>query len=196
MGQTLDEAAIERLLQFSDEMLAWNKRINLTAITDPQQVVIQHLLDSLSVLPFINCTHVLDVGSGGGLPGIVLSIARPELYVTSVDSRNKKVAFQRHAARALGLQHFQAIAQRVEGLRPEQPFQQIISRAFASLSDFVQTSGGHLAAGGQLLAMKGKLPLAEQSDMPSDWQVVKMARLLVPGMQAERHLAVLEKRGD
>lgn len=193
---SLDADTVDRLLAFGDEMLRWNRRINLTAITDPKQVVIQHLLDSLSVLPYISAPHVLDVGSGGGLPGVVLNIARPDLRVSSIDSRNKKIAFQRHAARELGLDGFEAVAQRIELWQPEQPFAQIISRAFASLGDFVRLAGGHLAAGGQMLAMKGKSPAAEQSGMPCGWQLVKMPRLHVPGMQAQRHLAVLEKRPD
>ena len=196
MGLSLDEQTQQNLLRFAEEMLQWNRRIKITAITDPRQIVIQHLLDSLSVLPFIQAPHVLDVGSGGGLPGLVLSIARPDLKVTSVDSRHKKIAFQRQAARRLGLDNFQASAERIENLSFEAGFEQIISRAFASMADFIALAGRHLAVGGQMLAMKGKLPAAEQSEMPSDWQVVKMVRLRVPEMQAERHLAVLEQHGD
>ena len=196
MHLDLEPPAVEQLLQFAEEMLAWNRRINLTAITDPQQVVIQHLLDSLSALPYVHSERLLDVGSGGGLPGLVLSIARPQLQVVSVDSRQKKISFQRHAARSLGLNNFQASAQRVEQLQPQEPFGQIISRAFASLADFVELAGRHLATGGEMLAMKGKLPSAEQAEVPCAWQVVKMERLHVPGMQAQRHMAVLQKHGS
>ena len=193
LGLSLPDAALDQLLGFATELLAWNKRINLTAITDPQQVVIQHLLDSLAVLPFVSASRILDVGSGGGLPGVVLAIARPEIRVFSIESRHKKVAFQRHAARQLGLSNFFADAQRIEQWQPEAPFDQVISRAFSSLGDFIRLAGRHLSAGGELLAMKGKLPSAELPMMPQGWQLVKMPRLIIPGMQAERHLAILRQ---
>lgn len=196
MQLPLDHAAVDRLLQYGEEMLRWNRRINLTAITDPQQIVTQHVLDSLSILPYVHAQRLLDVGSGGGLPGVILAIARPTLNVVSLDSRNKKVAFQRHVARELGLSQFEAVAQRVELWQPEHAFEQIVSRAFASLGDYVKLAGGHLAVGGQMLAMKGRADAAEQAGVPSGWQLVKMPRLQVPGMQAQRHLAVLQQCAD
>ncbi len=187
----LDAGVVERLLTYVDELLNWNRRINLTAITDPHEVMVQHILDSLSILPWLESGHLLDVGSGGGLPGLPLAVVRPDLRVTSIDSRNKKISFQRHAARALGLGNFAAVCARVEQWQPAEPFAQIVSRAFSSLTRFAQLAGPHLASGGHLLAMKGRVPQEELAEVSADWEVVRMPRLSVPGLAAERHLIVL-----
>lgn len=187
------EGAERRLLAYMDELLQWNRRINLTAITDPHEVLVQHVLDSLAIAPFVSGPDLLDVGSGGGLPGLPLAVLRPDLQVSSIDSRNKKIAFQRHAARSLALDNFQAEAVRIEAWQPAQRFAQVVSRAFASLALFAELAGRHLADGGQLLAMKGKRPEDELKEMPSEWRLVKMQRLNVPGLAAERHLLVFTR---
>lgn len=183
----------ESMLNFVRELLHWNRRINLTAIVEPREVLIQHVLDSLAIAPFITGPSLLDVGSGGGFPGLPLALLRPDLEVSSVDSRNKKIAFQRHAARQLGLSNFTATAARIEAWVPPHRYPQITSRAFASLSQFAALAGRHLADGGQLLAMKGKHPADELAEMPSEWELVKMHRLNVPGLAAERHLLIFTR---
>ena len=193
LGLSLGAVEQQQLLQYLEEMLAWNRRINLTAITDPQQALIQHLLDSLAVAPHLGAGPVLDVGSGGGLPSLPLAVLRPDVAFTSIDSRNKKIAFQRHAARLLQLSNHHAVCGRVEQWQPEAPFVQVISRAFASLRDFAELAGRHLVAGGELLAMKGRKPVEEMQQMPRGWQLVKMVRLTVPGLAAERHLLVYRR---
>ncbi len=191
----LDAELAVPLLLFADELLRWNQRINLTAITDLRQVLIQHVLDSLSVLPYVNAGRLMDVGSGGGLPGVLIALARPDVEVLSLESRHKKIAFQRHIARVLGLTNFQAEASRVEAWRAEQPYAQIISRAFASLADFIGLAGMHLAPDGRMLAMKGKAEEDERNAVPTPWQVVKMPRLTVPSLSADRHLVILARGG-
>lgn len=193
LGLTATPAQQHQLLNYADELLAWNARINLTAITRPAEVLSHHLLDCLAIIPHLPDGALLDVGSGGGLPGLVIAIMQPEREILSIDSRNKKIAFQRHAARQLGLQQFSAQAERIEAWRPERQFPLIISRAFSSLQDFTALAGEHLAAGGQMLAMKGKKPNSELQEMKPGWQVVKMPRLVVPGLDAERRLLVLER---
>ncbi len=191
----LDAGLVDPLLSFAQELLHWNRRINLTAITDERQVLVQHVLDSLSVLPHVQGGRLMDVGSGGGLPGVLIALARPDVSVLSVESRHKKIAFQRHVARALGVNNFQAEACRVEAWQADAPYPQIISRAFASLADFVTLAGMHLAPGGQMLAMKGKAEANEREAVPTPWQVVKMPRLTVPSLSADRHLVILERGG-
>ena len=189
----LEADTAERLLIFLRELLNWNRRINLTAITDPEQALSHHVLDSLAVAPHVDAAPLLDVGSGGGLPGIVLAILRPDLTVYSVDSRHKKISFQRDVARKLGLANVLASSARIEDWQAPAPMTQIISRAFASLADFIALAGGQLAEGGRLLAMKGRVPEEELARMPSGWRLVTMPRLRVPGLDAERHLLILER---
>ncbi len=189
----LDEPAIERLLAYVAELLNWNRRINLTAITRAQDVITQHILDSLAVLPYIRPGRLLDVGSGGGLPGLPLAIARPQLCIYSIDSRYKKIAFQRHVARQLDLPQFHPVCARVEQWQADAPFGQVISRAFSSLGQFVTLSAEHLEDAGELLAMKGQAPADELRQMPEGWRLVTMPRLSVPGLAAQRHLVIMAR---
>ena len=194
LGLPVEADTRDRLLRFLEELLRWNRRVNLTAITDPLAALRQHLLDSLSVVPHLRGPSLLDVGSGGGLPGLPLAIVRPDLAVHSVESRQKKVSFQRHAAAVLGLGNFRAEAARVEAMVAVYP--QVISRAFASLARFVELAGPRVAPGGELLAMKGHAPEDELAALPSGWQLVTMPRLTVPGLQAQRHLVILRRREE
>ncbi len=193
MGLALSEAQLDALLAYVDELLRWNARINLTAVTEASEVISHHILDSLAVAPFLGDGPLLDVGSGAGLPSLPLAILRPELRFTSIESRHKKCAFQRQAARALGLANHQVVTARVEDWTAPVPFAQIISRAFSSLALFAQLAGRHLAPDGQLLAMKGREPVAEREEMSPAWRLVKMHRLTVPGLSAERHLLVYDR---
>jgi len=190
LGLVLSPATQAQLLAFRDLLLKWNKTYNLTALRDPQQALSHHLLDSLAILPHVGPGPLLDVGSGGGLPGIPLAIARPELAVRMVDTVQKKATFLQQAAIQLGLKNVTVNHARVEEL-PGQ-YAQISSRAFAELGLFVELTRHLLAPGGRWLAMKGVRPDAEISALPADIVVESIIPLSVPGLDAERHLIILK----
>jgi len=197
LGLTLPEAAPARLLAFAALLAKWNRVYNLTSIRDAQQIVTHHLLDSLAVLPHLTgIARLADVGSGGGLPGIPLAIATagrdPALAVTSIETVNKKAAFQQQAKIELALTNFTVVNERVENVRPDPPFDAVISRAFSELADFVGLTAHLLAPGGRLLAMKGVYPREEIARLPAACRVVEALPLVVPGLGAERHLIILE----
>ncbi|GJH21058.1 16S rRNA (guanine(527)-N(7))-methyltransferase RsmG [Caballeronia novacaledonica] len=191
----LSPSQIQKLLDYVALLGKWNSVYNLTAIRDPQQMLIQHILDSLAIVPAVSArmpATALDVGSGGGLPGIVLAIALPELRVTLNDIVHKKTAFQSQAKVQLGLNNLAVVTGRVESLRPgvEVPgkFDLIVSRAFAELSDFVTLARHLVADNGRILAMKGVRPEAEAARVPAGATVLGIERLNVPMLDAERHL--------
>jgi len=191
----LSSSQIQKFLDYVALLGKWNSVYNLTAIRDPHQMLIQHILDSLAIVPAVNVRRpstVLDVGSGGGLPGIVLAIALPELHVTLNDIGHKKTAFQSQAKAQLGLNNLSVVTGRVESLRPgvEVPgkFDLIVSRAFAELSDFVTLARHLVADNGRILAMKGVRPEAEAARVPAGAKVLGIERLNVPMLDAERHL--------
>ena len=186
----LPATAQEKLLAFRDLLLKWNKVYNLTALRDPQQVLSHHLLDSLVILPLVGEGNLLDVGSGGGLPGIPLAIARPELAVTLVDTVQKKTTFLQQAAIELNLKNVAVHHARVEEMSGQ--YAQISSRAFAELGLFVELTRHLLAPGGRWLAMKGARPDAEISALSADILVEAIIPLAVPGLSAERHLIILK----
>ena len=190
LGLELSPATQAQLLAFRDLLLKWNKTYNLTALRDPQQALSHHLLDSLAILPHVGPEPLLDVGSGGGLPGIPLAIVRPELAVRMVDTVQKKATFLQQAAIQLGLKNVTVNHARVEEL-PGQ-YAQISSRAFAELSLFVELTRHLLAPGGRWLAMKGVRPDAEIAALPTDIVVESIIPLSVPGLDAERHLIILK----
>jgi 16S rRNA (guanine527-N7)-methyltransferase len=173
----------------------WNRTHNLTAVRDPALMITHHLLDSLAVLPHLPQridVRMADVGSGGGLPGIPLAVARPEWRVTLVDSNRKKVAFLRQAAIELGLSNLEVTCVRVEDFVPPAAFDVIIARAYAALAVFVAHTRHLLARGGQLVAMKGLLPRAEIAELPTDIRVVAAPQLEVPNVAGTRHLVIME----
>ena len=190
LGLPLTEAQFEQLLGYLAMIQKWNKVYNLTAVRDPQEMLTHHLLDSLTaVAPLLRHTggrpaRVLDVGSGGGLPGIVLAICRPELDVSCVDTVGKKAAFIQQVAATLRLPNLHGLHARVETLTG--PFDVICCRAFASLPDFVTWSRAALAGQGVWMAMKGKLPQEEIDSLPQDVQVFHVEPLTVPGLDVER----------
>jgi 16S rRNA (guanine527-N7)-methyltransferase len=192
LGLNLSDAVRGRLLAYLGLLLKWNKVYNLTALREPGQALTHHLLDSLSLLPPLlrhtqgQPTQVLDVGSGGGLPGVVLAICQPELQVTCVDAVAKKTAFVQQVAGALNLPNLHAVHSRVENLAGQWPL--ITSRAFATLADFVRCSAAALAPGGRWLAMKGKTPDVELTELPPDITVFHVEPLCVPGLDAQRCL--------
>ena len=186
----LPEEAQHKLLAFRDLLLKWNKTYNLTALRDPAQAISHHLLDSLAILPQVGPGALLDVGSGGGLPGIPLAIARPELSVSMVDTVQKKATFLQQAAIELGLKNIRAHHARVEEMQGQ--YAQISSRAFAEIGLFISLTRHLLAPGGRWLAMKGVRPDAELESLPVDIVVEAIIPLHVPGLDAERHLIILK----
>ena len=192
LGLALPEGAEARLLAYLALLDKWNRVYNLTAVRETERMVSHHLLDSLAAVPFFQAEAVLDVGSGGGLPGIPLAIARPELQVTLIDSIAKKTAFLLQAKAELGLVNLKVVTSRVEDFRPESGFDVITSRAFSDLREFVTLTRHLLKPGGQWLAMKGLMPQEEIASLP-DWVKVSANHALqVPGLDASRHLIVLE----
>lgn len=190
LGLNLPAASQQKLLAFRDLLLKWNKIYNLTALRDPEQAISHHLLDSLVILPHVGEGALLDVGSGGGLPGIPLAIARPDLSVTLVDTVQKKATFLQQAAIELALKNLVVHHARVEDMRGQ--YAQISSRAFADLAQFVGLTRHLLAPGGRWLAMKGVRPDTEISTLPADISVEALIPLTVPGLSAERHLIILK----
>jgi len=192
LGLALPAGAEAKLLAYLALLEKWNRVYNLTAVRDAERMVSHHLLDSLAALPFFQGEAVLDVGSGGGLPGIPLAIARPELQVTLIDSIAKKTAFLLQAKAELGLHNLKVVTGRVEDFRPEARFDVITSRAFSDLKEFVTLTRHLLKPAGCWLAMKGLVPHEEIAYLP-DWVKVSANHaLLVPGLEASRHLIVLE----
>ena len=195
MNTCVSQEQQEKLLAYLDLLYKWNRVYSLTALKEDDQAVSHHLLDSLSILPFVPTGNLLDVGSGGGTPGIPLAIARPELAVTLLDSNTKKAAFLRQAAIELGLNNIAVHSGRVEQYHPDTGFAAITSRAFAELADFVSLSKHLLAPGGRWLAMKGVRPEEEMARLPDDVGVDAAYPLTVPGIDGERHLVVLRRTG-
>lgn len=195
LGIDLPPASQEKLLAYAALLYKWNKTYNLTALREPALAVSHHLLDSLAVLPYVETGTLLDVGSGGGLPGIPLAIVRPELRVTLLDSNSKKTAFLRQAAIELGLLNLTVHCGRVEQYQPAAKFNAITSRAFSELADFVTLSRHLLDAGGHWLAMKGVMPEDEIARLPSGVVVEGVHCLNVPGVEGERHLVVMCSTG-
>ena len=191
MGLLVDGPKQEKLLTYMALLQKWNKVYNLTAIRDAEEMVRLHLLDSLSVLPYVQGKNLLDVGSGGGLPGIVLAIVRPDLQVTTIDTVQKKAIFMRQVKGELGLGNLMVVHDRVENFQPETKFDMIISRAFSELGLFIQLTRHLIAPRGRWLAMKGQVPADELAKI--DKKTNEIIELKVPGLDAERHLIVFEE---
>ena len=194
-GMTLPAAASARLAQYLALLAKWNRTFNLTAIREPERMITHHVLDALAVLPHLpqpEGLRLLDIGSGGGVPGIPLAIARPDWRVVMLDSNHKKSAFVQQAVIELALGNAEAVTARVEDYAPAAPFDIVISRAFADLATFADTSARHLAPGGQLIAMKGVYPDEEIAALPSGIRVAGTRALTVPGLHATRHLIIME----
>jgi 16S rRNA (guanine527-N7)-methyltransferase len=195
LGVGLSDEQIGRLADYVALLAKWNTVYNLTAIRDPRQMLIQHILDSLSIVPHLAAHEgrsILDVGSGGGLPGIVLAIALPDRNVTLNDIVQKKTAFQAQAKAELKLENLSVVTGRVENLRPgvevPEKFDAIVSRAFAELADFVTLARHLVSERGSIWAMKGVRPGAEIDRLPAGARVAQVVRLRVPSLDAERHL--------
>lgn len=197
MGLDLSGPQQDRLLAFIALLAKWNRTYNLTAIRDEREMLTHHLLDSLSVVPALGASNLAgrrwaDVGSGAGLPGIPLAIACPELEIASIEAVEKKASFQRQAKIELGLANLTIENCRVEDI-PASGFDAVITRAFADLADIVSLAGHLLKPSGRLLAMKGVLPEDEIERIPPGWMLRQALPLQVPGLDAKRHLLVIEK---
>lgn len=192
LGLALPDGAAAKLLAYLALLDKWNRVYNLTAVRDAERMVSHHLLDSLAAVPFFKGEKVLDVGSGGGLPGIPLAIARPDLQVTLIDSIAKKTAFLLQAKAELGLANLDVVTSRVEDYQPATGFDAITSRAFSDLREFVTLTRHLLNPGGRWLAMKGLYPHEEVAVLPAGVKVSADHALGVPGLDATRHLIVLE----
>lgn len=192
IGIALDDARIARLIDYLRLLVRWNQAYNLTAVRDPAAMVSRHLLDSLVVLPFVSAPAIADLGTGPGLPGIPLAIARPGLAVHLVESNGKKVRFLREAVRRLELTDVAVIEARAEiGPDPGAPVGQVISRALAALPLLCRLAAPWMAPGGQLLAMKGPGWREELVGLPAGWRIHSNHELAVPGLEAGRHLVIL-----
>lgn len=181
-----------KLLDYLALIEKWNRVYNLTAVREPGQMLAHHLLDSLAVAPHLEGARLADVGSGAGLPGIPLALARPQLAVTLIESSHKKAAFLRQAAIELGLENVEVVNARVETWEAPRRFDIVISRAFSDLPEFVALAGRLCAGGGVLAAMKGVHPFEELAQLPTPYRTRAVIPLTVPGLDAERHLVLID----
>lgn len=194
LGLVLPEGATDKLLAYLALLAKWNHTYNLTAVRNEADMVTHHLLDSLAILPHLGkAARLVDVGSGAGLPGLVLAIGRPTLEVVSVEASQKKAAFQQQAKIELNLKNVSVHCGRVEAMEPHAQFDAVISRAFSSLGEFVRLTDRLVGRDGRLLAMKGTVPDDEIAELPAGWRAAATHRLSVPGLDAQRHLIVLER---
>lgn len=192
LGLTMEPAIQQKLLTYLALLGKWNQVYNLTAVREPQRMLSTHLLDSLAVLPYLPAGRIVDVGSGAGLPGIPIALARPNTPVTLLDSNHKKTSFLREAVLQLNLENVTVVCQRAEAFSPAEKFAVVISRAFSDLAEFLRLTRHLCAPGGKFLAMKGLLPYEELKQLPADSRLVNNQPLLVPGIEGQRHLLTLD----
>ena len=191
MDVSYGDEAISKLLGFMELLAEWNKTHNLTAVDEPEEMLAVHILDCASIKPYLKGAALLDVGSGAGLPGMILAILSPALQVTSVDSRNKKAQFQMFAANKLDLKNFKVENVRIEDFKPKQKFPMVTARAFASIDDFVSGSKHAMASNGRWLAMKGAVPEEELKVLKKRNLKFDTFALKVPQLDAQRNLIVI-----
>ena len=191
MGVELDSQQASTLLAHLDLVDEWSARMNLTAIRERPQQLTKHVLDSLSVAPWLRGSRVADVGSGAGFPGIPLAVARPELQFALIESTGKKCRFLEHAKDTLGLANVEVVQSRAETYKPTVRFDTVLARAVGPVADLVRNGGALVAGGGRILAMKGRYPADELERRLNGWKVVAVHKLHVPGLGEERHLVEL-----
>lgn len=194
LGLSLSTQIIEKLLDYLELLLVWNAKFNLTAVRDPLQMVTRHLLDSLSISPYVTGRTLIDIGSGAGLPGIPLALIEPARQVLLVDSNGKKVRFLCEAIQVLGLVNTQATWSRIEQIK--QTFDCVTARAFSTLEEMLKLGGHLLAKDGVWLAQKGRYPDAELATLPRTFTVVATHKLHVPDLDAERHLVIIRRTNE
>jgi 16S rRNA (guanine527-N7)-methyltransferase len=196
LGIAIPVEAQTRLLQYLALLQKWNRVHNLTALREPDTMLVRHVLDSLSILPHVMGPRVADIGSGAGLPGIPLALARADWHVVLIESIHKKSVFLQQAQIELKLKNVEVAAVRVEQYHPPAGFDSVVSRAFSDLADFVRLAG-HLCVagerGGRLLAMKGLYPHEELAQLPGQFLVEKILPVAVPGLESERHLVIIKR---
>lgn len=193
MELRLEESAPARLARYLELLEKWNRVHNLTAVREPAQMAVLHVLDSLALVPHVGgARRMLDVGTGAGFPGIPVALACEGLDVTLLDSSHKKATFLEQAKAELKLASVHVVSQRVESFAPGEKFDLVVSRAFADLADFVQLAGHLLAPGGRILAMKGVYPYEEIARIPQTHRVAEVVELKVPSLDAKRHLVRIE----
>jgi 16S rRNA (guanine527-N7)-methyltransferase len=192
----LDEAQLAKLVAHLDLLDDWNTRFNLTAIRDRPSQLTKHLLDSLTVLPFLQGERIADVGSGAGFPGIPLAIVEPRRQFALIESTGKKCRFLEHVRDTLELRNVEVVQSRAESYKPGVRFDTVIARAVGPLADLVKVAGPLVVGGGRLLAMKGRLPEAELAAKLNGWKVAAVHPLTVPGLGEERHLVEVSRSHD
>ncbi len=191
----LSATALAQLADYVGLLAKWSKVYNLTAVRQPQQMVTRHVLDSLAVVPFLIDGSLLDVGTGAGLPGLPIAIARPDLAVTLLDANAKKLRFVRQAVAELGFANVEVVQARMQEYQPGRAFDMVISRAVSSLEELYRQSRHLLAPRGRMLFMKGALPEEEMAAFAPGRETLHIERLDIPGLDAERHLLWLDKQG-
>ena len=192
----LDEAQLARLVAHLDLLDDWNSRMNLTAIRDRPSQLTKHLLDSLTVLPYLQGERIADVGSGAGFPGIPLAIVEPHRHFSLIESTGKKCRFLEHVRDTLGLKNVEVVQSRAESYKPEVRFDTVLARAVGPVADLVKVAGPLVVGGGRLLAMKGRYPQDELAAKLNGWKVASVHPLTVPGLGEERHLVELVRSHD
>jgi len=194
LDQTYPDGTAEKLTALLDELEKWNRRVNLTAIRDRQEMVTAHILDSLVARPLLEGVSVLDVGTGPGFPGLPLAIVEPDRQFTLLDSNNKKILFVQHAAGLLGLDNVTAVKSRAEDYAPGRRFDTVIARALAALPRLVQIAGHHVGENGVFVALKGRYPADELEQMNGQPWNHDVMELEVPGLEERSRHAVLLRR--
>lgn len=194
-GMDIEDGVQDQMIQYINLLAKWNRTYNLTAVRDPKQMITRHLLDSMSILPYVKGDYVLDIGSGAGLPGIPLALCLPDLDFTLLDSNGKKTRFMTQVVKELRLDNVSVVKSRVEEYIPDIKFDTIMSRAFSSIGNLMKEATHLSQDSGIILAMKGTYPLAEMDEIENSEELVDIVRLDVPGVDAERHIGIVKSAG-